>query len=248
MNVANTYITVGRILGDENAPSLGRTEEALQCFQRGLKLGREVMALDPNEAQVRYNHSIGAWRLGDLIRKRDPAAAVAAYDEAALILRSMPVKSFSRDVPLVFVLAESTFPLRAMHRDTEAAQRLRDAHQIADRYPDPASVGSIYCNEVITRAEGAWAAAAGRATDAISIYTKWLDQARLGKPSILDQAADDLTVAFALAQRYGFIANAYRAAGRPEGAADAEQSRRRIADLWSNKLPARATIEAVLLR
>jgi serine/threonine protein kinase len=248
LNIANNYIGLGRTLGDKNSPSLGRTQEAVQYFEHGLRIGRRVMASDPKETMIRYNHSIGAWRLGDALRNQDATRSLASYDEAIGLLRGMTAKSFSRDVPLVIVLAESTFPLRRLRREIEARQRLQQARQIAEVYRNVAWPASALCNEAISRAEADWALAAGRPLDAVAQHRAWLDLGESGKPSVADQAANDLSSAFMLIRRYRLLADTLRAAGQETQAAQADSERRKIVESWKKKLAGNQSVEAILLR
>src|SRR5215467_11484378 len=109
VNLANSLALFTRVLGDPNAPSLGRTDAAVKHLEESLHIGRRLMALDANESLIRYNHSLAAWRLGDALRARDPRTALARYDEAVAILRTMTGRPFNRDIPLAMALAESTF-------------------------------------------------------------------------------------------------------------------------------------------
>jgi len=248
LNLAKAYESLGSTLGAANSPSLGRTTEAIRYYERSLSLGREVMTADPKEATIRYNHALAAWRLGDAARQRDPQRALDAYDEAISLLRKTTAKSFSRDVPLIIVLAESTFPLRSLRREQEARRRLQEARRGAEDYSTVAWPASALCNDAISRAEAAWALASGHALEAIALHRAWLQLTETGKPTIAEQANKDLSSAYLLARRYRLLAEACKAAGQDEMAADAITRRRRLAESWKNRLRGNQFVEEVLLR
>ena len=247
LNLANTLIALGRVVGDADGPSLGRTREAAEYFERGLRIGRELMASDSKEMMVRYNHSLGAWRLGDVIRPEDPVHALAAYDEAIAVLRAMATRNFSRDMPLMSVLAESTFALRQLGRNEEARQRLREARQIAASYRDPKSAAALLCAEELSRAEAAWALADGRPLEAAALHQQFLAQAEAANPSVFD-VKGQLSDAFTVAHRYGLLEAALRAAGQTGQAAEAASHRRELIEMWRKELPSNPLVAPILMR
>ncbi len=167
VNIANTHALIARNLGDTNGPSLRQTDAAIKHFEESLRIGRRLMALDANEGQIRYNHSLTAWRLGDALRERDPRAALARYDEAVAVLRPMKGNLFNRDIPLVASLAESTFALRAMGRNTEADARIKEASRICEAHRNRADGGVRNLQRVRDSSRGRdrageWAPTGGR--------------------------------------------------------------------------------------
>jgi eukaryotic-like serine/threonine-protein kinase len=247
LNLANTAITLGRVLGDADGPSLGRLDEAIAAFERGLAIGREVLASDAKENLARNNHALGAWRLADAIRTRDPVQALALYDEAIAVLRGTPGGNFSRDIPLVNVLAESTLPLRHLHRDREARERLEEAKGLAQPYRKTPSQASLLVDDPISRAEADWAFVARRPHEAVSWHQTFVSALESLESSGADPR-NELTSAFVLSRRYGLLVEALVAAGRSAEASAVEAKRRELVQFWKQKLPGSRFVEPVLMR
>ena len=247
VNLANSSIALGRALGDADSPSLGRLDEAIAAFERGLAIGRELLASDAKENLARYNHALGTWRLADAIRRRDPAHAVALYDEGISVLRGMPGGNFSRDVPLVNVLAESTLPLRQLHRDQEARERLDEAKRLGEAYRKTPSQSSLLVDDPISRAEADWALAAGRPADAVSWHRTFVTTLETLKATGFDPR-NELTSAFVLSRRYRLFSEALAAAGQEAEAAAVAVKRRDLVQFWKQKLPSSPFVEPALMR
>ncbi|MFN0103306.1 MAG: protein kinase domain-containing protein [Bryobacteraceae bacterium] len=246
LNIANTYAAIGRNLGDAGGPSLRRTDAALKHFQESMRISGQLMPLDVNDQLIRFNHSLTAWRLGDAIRGRDPRRALAAYDEAIEILRPMPAKQFSRDMPLVAALAESTFALRALGREAETESRLKEANAIAEWYRDASTPVYDACREIISRAEAGLALARGRPLDAVAAHREWLKSAEDEKSS--REVKEDINSAYQVSVRYRLLRDALLAAGMKAEAEETDRKRRAIVDFWKRKLPAPNDAELILLR
>jgi tetratricopeptide (TPR) repeat protein len=247
LNLANTSIALGRVLGDADGPSLGRLDDAIAAFDRGLAIGRAVLASDTKENLARNNHALGAWRLGDAIRTLDPARALALYDEAIAVLRGTPGGNFNRDVPLVNILAESTLPLRQLHRDREARERLDEAKRLAEPYRKTPSLASLLVDDPISRAEADWALALRRPSDAVSWHRTFVTALE----SIKEAGADprtELTSAFVASRRYRLLTEALMAAGQTEEAAAVVAKRDELVQFWKHKLPGSPYVEPVLMR
>ena len=247
LNLANTSISLGRVLGDADGPSLGRLDDAIAAFDRGLAIGRAVLASDAKENLARNNHALGAWRLGDAIRMLDPARALALYDEAIAVLRGTPGGNFNRDVPLVNVLAESTLPLRRLHRDREARERLDEAKRLAEPYRKTPSQTSLLVDDPISRAEADWALALRRPSDAVSWHRTFATSLESLKAAGADPRTE-LTSAFVASRRYRLLTEALIAAGQTEEAATVVAKRGKLVQFWKHKLPGSPYVESVLMR
>lgn len=244
VNIANTHAAIARNLGDANGPSLRQTEAAVKHFEESLRMGRRLMSLDPDENQIRFNHSLAAWRLGDALRGRDPRGALARYDEAIGILRPMSGKRYSRDVPLVAALAESTFALRALGRDSQAKLRLQEAAGICGAHrSEPTDVYET-CGEFISRAEAGLALAAGRPREAAALHREWLRLTEDEKH--MEDVKQDIYTAYALTRRYGLLRDSLLAAGMRTEADQMDLKRRAIVEFWKGKLSGRNDAEVLL--
>jgi serine/threonine protein kinase len=244
VNMANVHAALARNLGDSNSPSLRQTDAAVKHFEESLRIGRRLMALDANESQIRYNHSLAAWRLGDTLRDRDPKSALARYDEAVVILRPMTGNRGNRDISLVGVLAESTFALRALGRDSEAGPRIEEAAGICDPYRTQAAAVYETCSECISRAVAALALAKGHPLAAVTAHQEWLKVAQREKT--LERAKEDIYSAYVLTNRYRLLRESLLAAGLKAEADQTDLKRRALVAVWKGKLSVRNDAEAFL--
>ncbi len=244
LNIANTQALIGRNLGDTNGPSLRRTDAAVRHLEESLRVGRRLMALDPNDDQIRFNQAISAWRLGDTLRRLDPKRSLAAYDEAIGILRPLAVKRFNRDVPLTAALSESVLPLQLLGHSAEAAIRVQEALEICESYRGVNRAVHETCTEYTTRAKAALAMAHGRPRDAVAALREWLALSGAGNQS--QEAREDLYSAYMLAKRYHLLAEALRAAGEVEAAQGMEVQRRELVNWWKKKVTGKNDAELYL--
>jgi len=200
--------------------------------------------LDPNENQIRFNHALAAWRLGNALRSRDPRSALERYDEAAVLLRPMALNRAVRDASLVGVLTDSTFALRAIGRGSEIGQRMEEAAGICEPYRTGTT--SVYedCSESISRAAAAVALAEGRPLDAVAAHREWLKVAERVKTP--EQAKEDIYAAFVLANRYRLLRDALLSAGMGAEADETDRNRHSIVEFWKAKLSGRIDAEAIL--
>jgi serine/threonine protein kinase len=245
-NIANHLADLGAYYGGVDDPSLGRTDLAIEYFERAGRLGREIMLSNPTENTVRLNQAIADRLFGDIIRAENPVRALAAYDEAIQLLRATTAKNYIRDVPLVRVLAESTFPLRRLKHEKEAAQRLQEARQLAAPYRSKPSDASLECFEALSRAEADWALSSGRPLEAIAIHRSFLAEAEAGTG--ISDAATYFTIAYRMTRRYRLLAQAAKAAGLESDARQAECKRSEIVEAWKKNVPGRPSVQAALER
>jgi len=244
-SLANTLIGLGRVYGDAGGPSLGQLDKALENWERGLKIGREVIASDPKEVQGRFNQAVGDYLLGNAVRDHYPARALAAYDEAIDALRPTGGSNLSRQV-LAMQLAESTFPLRKLHRETEARRRLQEAKQISAAFRGQGA-NTLECDQSISAAEADWAMVSGHPLEAAERQREFLAEARAEGADNVNQM-QNLNDAFTIARRYRSLAQALTAAGRSTEAAQAEAQRSEIVEYWQKKRPGDKLVESLFAR
>jgi hypothetical protein len=243
-SLANTLIGLGRVYGDAGGPSLGQLDKALENWERGLQIGREVIASDPKEVQGRFNQAVGDYLLGNAVRDQDPARALAAYDEAIDALRPPGGSNLSRQV-LAMQLAESTFPLRKLRGDAEARRRLQEAKQIATDFRRQGA-NTLECDQSISAAEADWALASGHPLEAAERQREFLAEAKAEGADV--NQMQNLNDAFTIARRYRLLAQALTAAGRSSEAAQAEAQRREIVEYWQKKRPGDKLVESLFAR
>jgi tRNA A-37 threonylcarbamoyl transferase component Bud32/tetratricopeptide (TPR) repeat protein len=242
VNLATTLTTLARSLGDPSGPSLRQTDAAVQHYEESLRISRKLMAVDPTDTQIRFNAAVTAWRLGDARRIRGPREAIAAYDEAIGILRPMPGRKFTRDVPLAAALAESAIALDTLGRRAEARDRWQEAAALCATYREQ-KVPYETCSEYSSRADAALALTLGRPADAVAAHRRWLELGDNGKET---KPKEDLFSSYVLAKRYRLLRESLVAAGMPAEAEAFESKRQAIVEQWKGKLSGRNDAELFL--
>ena len=244
LNLANNLLSLGRIYGETNGPSLGRRDDAIATIERSVALGREIMATDANDELIRYNHAVANIHLGNLLRDLDPAGALRAYNEAISSVAALS-KSNSPKVVWALALAESTFPLRKLRRDEEARQRLRQAAQISQDLRKVAASAAVESEEAVSRAEAEWAISRGDASAAAYQHRNFLAFVDSIKPPAVIPA-ESMIDAFSMTRRYRLLEQALTAGGQEAEAKQADRKREDIFEIWRQRLPGSPATEALL--
>jgi tetratricopeptide (TPR) repeat protein/tRNA A-37 threonylcarbamoyl transferase component Bud32 len=236
MNIGSGHSDIGSLLW-QRRELLGSSDgkQAIAEFRKALEYFRRNSRLDPSEQEARISVSETAAELGSALQGSDPAAALAAYDEAIAALRAMPNENSRQHSPLSIALSQSVRPLYALGRIEEGKRRLAEAKQLA------AANATVEVNDVeslenpmgsISRAESICLASVGRYEDAIQVNLKWLQEVPSVRPSTQRRLSDALTIA----ERYQELASVYRLAGRVDEAQAALQEREELLDPWRRAL------------
>ena len=229
-----TLLREGLILGGDGEVNLGRTADAVRALQRALDIAEEAARKDPNDATSRAHAANAGIAVANIVRHENPRRSLALYDVALLrlsgIRNSLPAK---RDQALA--LANSSYPLRSLHRTPEARQRIDAAIAILKDTNDyPAD--QYYLDTAaytVLRALADHEAEAGDPRRALETYQQLL--AKIA-------AAADFEDAPRLSSLYEALAGLYRKTGDP---AKAESMQALQAGLWRNwdrKLPNNAFV------
>ncbi len=224
----------GRILGQEDAPSLGRREEALESFDRGFQLADALAHKDSRDQNSRGRLEMAAMNMADLLCTSDPGRALDLYDHALRHMAEIPQNAGFRRSE-VRLLAHSTRALRRLERRAEAKQRL-DAAFARLRELKLYPVNSVKLDSPAAEAVRALAdyeAWNGSLTRALEIYDRLLDQIQASKP----QPETRLTDAVQLSNLYAAAAGVYRRAGRDDLVSALESRRLDLWRSWDRKLP-----------
>jgi len=181
---------------------------------------------DPDDTTSRVRVGTTGRELGDILRWRDPAAALAVYDVA--IARLGEVRNnvgARRDRALV--LASSSYALRRLARQADGRRRVDEALAILQDtrdYPvDRVSLDSPLYSVLQARADQD--AAEGRLAGAVQQYTDLLAKVMAARPDI----EHDLRDANSLSLLYRDFARLHRDAG---GSAEADALDARRLALW----------------
>jgi tetratricopeptide (TPR) repeat protein len=236
INIGNGHSDIGTLLW-QRSELLGSGDgtQAITEFRKALEYYRTDIRLDPSEQEARVDTGETAAALGRALQGSDPAAALAAYDEAIAALRAMPNENSRQRVPLSVALSESVRPLFALGRIEEGKGRLVEAKQLATanaavEVNDGESLDNPI--ESIARAESTCLASAGHYEDAIQANLKWLQEVRSVRPPAQQRLSDALVIA----ERYQDLASLYRLAGRADEARVALKEREELLDPWRRAL------------
>lgn len=240
----------GLILGEDGGISLNRTDEAIQDLQSSVDLAEELARKDSKDAASRIRVGGNATYLGDILRHQHPQRALEVYDLAIRRLGEVPNDVRSRQ-DLAKALANSSYPLRALHRAADAKARIDRALAILKETKDYPAERVKLDNTPVYSALSALAdyyRDEGEPGRALQTHQLLLDKIMATKPDVLLDLRDALT----LSRLYEAMGQLY---GRTGKAAEAERMRERRVDLWSEwdrKLPhndfvSRQMIEASLL-
>ena len=171
--------------------------------------------------------------LGDILRHSDPVRALEVYD--AGLSRSAEIKNDESARDRARLLADSSYPLRSLHRMAEARHRIDAAFDLlATMKAWP--VQSIRPGEeagFALRALADYDADTGRLPDAIGKYRELLDKVMASKPA----PNLDLRDANSISVIEAALSALEKKAGHTEAAAVLDRSRRELWQQWNAALP-----------
>jgi serine/threonine protein kinase/tetratricopeptide (TPR) repeat protein len=233
-NYLLALIFEGRILGEDNAVSLGRSQDALQPLQRAFDSADAIVHRDANDHTSRGILAMAAITLGGILVQSDAARALGTYDHALRHLAEV-----QNDVHLqryeINLWAGSSYALRKLGQRNEAGQRLKTALQEMNElklYPsDQIDLGSETGDAL--RAMADQEAEGGNMTRALEIYIELLS--KMDPPESDPQFnVDD---AIHVSTICGSAASAYRRAQLPDQASAMERRRLALWQKWDQRLP-----------
>jgi tetratricopeptide (TPR) repeat protein len=231
---ALALIREAEILADPDRVNLGQPADAIPLLQRAFEMTDDVASRDPGESTSRLQLPLSGGLLARLTGESDPAHALATYDRVLLRAGEVKNNTLAR-LAEVSALADSSYPLRALHRDAEARARLDAAFaKLAElkQYPGaPVTLRSEALDALLARADDE--TARGNMAHAIEIYQNLVEQVRATGPKIETDLADATDVS----RLYASLAALERRAGRSDEAAALDARRSQIWQRWGKALP-----------
>ncbi|MCZ2150720.1 MAG: hypothetical protein LC126_23465 [Bryobacterales bacterium] len=172
--------------------------------------------------------------LGDILRDRDPARALAVYDHTLSRLREVGASSKARREQ-VWLLTGSSYALRRLHRPGESVRRIETALAILRTlHAYPATCVELGDEtDYALRALADHYADTGDTAGAIRTYEELREKVNASHPRPLT----DLRHANNLSLLYGDLGNLYARAGRLAKASVLRQKRLDLWQYWDGKLP-----------
>lgn len=234
----------GTILGEDGGVNLNRPTEAAAALRQAFELADQLARRDPQDAVSRDRVANSGNQLGNILRHSDPQAALAVYDLS--IRRLSEIRdSLTARRDRALLLADSSYALRSLHRDSEAKRRAKAALAILESTKDyPAKEirfeSAVYATLCALADEQA---AAGNPRQAIQIYESVLGKVHTAK----QEAFSDLRNAPRLSQLYETLARLYARTGDLERAGDMQSLRIQLWRSWDRKLPNNSFIRREML-
>jgi tetratricopeptide (TPR) repeat protein len=233
-NLVLALIYQGRILGEEDAISLGRREEAVTVLQRSFDIADRYAHQDPNDQAARGRIAMAGLAMADILRRTDSRRAMAIYDHVLQHLGEVKDNSSFRRFE-VTALAGSSYALQQLGDSAKARERLDSAFERLrqiDAYPKP-KVKPRSESDTALFALASYEAAKGNIREAIETDAKLLALILawgINPDASLDDAVD-------LSRVLGALAELHQRAGEPEAAAPLQTRRVELWRRWETMLP-----------
>jgi tRNA A-37 threonylcarbamoyl transferase component Bud32/tetratricopeptide (TPR) repeat protein len=233
-NLALALMREGSILDDDQGISLGRPQEAAAVFRQAMDIADKVAKQDSDETTDHQLVSEVGWHLGDVLRQTDPQSALTVYDASIQTVRGTRNTNAITRREEVRLLAGSSYALRALHRESDAKQRIDEAFEILRQTGDypAAKIELASETDVALRARAECYAATGQAAQAADTYRDLLAKVNELHPD----PDNDLGNAVYLSNAYAALARVLRQDRRTEEAARCETERRKLWEHWNRKL------------
>lgn len=243
MNLALALTYKGRILGEADAISMGRTREALADLQRAFDIADGYVHEDPNDQAARGRVAMAGTSIGAILRRSDPRRALAVYDHVLQHMKEIADNPSFRRFE-VTALAGSSSALGAMGRNDEARGRLDDAFERLRQigaYParriKPGSEPDLALSALAELQAGA-----RHVADAIDTATELGAAVSAWAP----HPEDNLVDAVQVSRLYHLTADLYRRSGQSRLAGEDEARRIHLWRQWDAKLPGNAFVHRQL--
>jgi tetratricopeptide (TPR) repeat protein/tRNA A-37 threonylcarbamoyl transferase component Bud32 len=234
LNLYGILLRLARTLGQDGGVSLGRTDEAIAVYRKAVELMEEQSSKDPRDQSARDRLALCSRELADLLEERDPQQSLAIFDLGIRRLREVKDNMGARRREAE-ALAESSYPLRRLHRFPEAHERIDAAFTVLRETKDyPAQqIKPESPTVMVLRAQADYESQAGDRRRAIEIYEQLLGAMMAAKPDALG----DLMDANKISMMYYYMAGVYRRAGETAKASEVDQRRTELWRQWDAKLP-----------
>jgi len=234
MNLSLALIHKGRILGEDQAISLGREAEAVPILQRAFEMADTLVHQDANDQNARGRVASSGIAIAGILRHSDNQRALAIYDHVLRHMAEIKDNSSFRRFE-VSALAGASYPLRQLGRATEARQRLETAFERLrqiNAYPaEKIKPGSEA--DVALSALADYEADTRNVPQAIEMYTQLLGKVLAYGPN----PDTNLGEAVDVSRLYGALAALHHRAGHSDLSSSFEARRNELWRHWDGRLP-----------
>jgi Serine/threonine protein kinase len=243
MNFAQALTWEGRILGEDNAISLDRPEEASKILERAFNIADRFVHQDTKDQNSRGRVAVAGLALANILSHTDSLHALKIFDHTFGHMGEVGNNSSFRRFE-VSALAGSSYPLRRLGRYAEARERLDAAFERLRQqklYPaEKIRLGSE--TEVAVRALADNEADGGNLPGAIELYRKLVEQIQAEKPAPETSLSDAVWIS----NIYRRQAALHRQAGQADLASILEARSRDLWRQWNDRLPRNAFVRRQL--
>jgi tetratricopeptide (TPR) repeat protein len=224
----------GFILGHEGTVSLARSEEAAASLREAFDMLEAGAGRDPNDYTSRARVGTSGRELGNILRRDQPAEALAVYETALGRLAELNNNDRARRDSAVD-LAGSAYALRRLNRTPDAAERLDRALAILKETKDyPAERLALDSDAyTVAKAVADHHADLGQLSASIAEHQTLLDAVMAAKPDLENDLRDTNQLSLLLDD----LARLHRKAGATEKAAALDARRAALWQHWNRKLP-----------
>lgn len=189
INLYGILMREARILGQNGGINLGRPDEAIPVYEKAVELTEEAASTDPRDQLHRDHLATCARELADILEEKEPQRSLALFDLAIRRLREVKnnLRARRNEAELV---AESSYPLRRLHRLPEA--RIQAAFDLLRETRDyPAEKINPNSEAVVAlRAQADYESAVGDRRLAVQIYERLFAGMMATKPDPLGDLGD----------------------------------------------------------
>jgi tetratricopeptide (TPR) repeat protein len=243
LNLYGILLRLARTLGQDGGVSLGRTDEAIAVYHKAVELMEEQSSKDPRDQNARDRLALCSRELADLLEEKDPQQSLAIFDLGIRRLREVKDNLGARRRE-ADALAESSYPLRRLHRFAEARERIDAAFAVLRETKDyPAQqIKPESAAVIVLRAQADYESQSGDRHRAVGIYEQLLAAMMASKPDPLG----DLMDANKISMMYYYMAGVYRRAGDTAKASEMDQRRMELWRQWDAKLPNNSFVQRQL--
>jgi tetratricopeptide (TPR) repeat protein/predicted Ser/Thr protein kinase len=236
-------IREGQILGEDEAISLNRPQEAVGYIELALKIGEDLARRDPGDFQSQFRVFTAEIKLAGILRHNEPARASKLCDDALQRLSTLTANAGTLRHEIL-TMAACVDPLLRLGRRAEARQRLDGAFERLSRakqYPAAQiDLGSPADNTL--RAVAEYEAAEGGPGRGAAKYDELLTLISASNP----KAESRLEDAVKLSSLYEAAAQLHRKAGQTSQAAGLDARRLKLWQQWGATLPNNAFVRRQL--
>jgi predicted Ser/Thr protein kinase/tetratricopeptide (TPR) repeat protein len=230
----------GLILSDDDGVDVNQPREAAVLFREAFDTVEENTRNEPKDYLSRANLAEIGLYLGNVLSRSSPKEALAVYDHSLMRLREVPsgIQARRQEASL---LAASSYPVRRLHRESDARARIDDAFRLlrdTKDYPAETIKPGSEADQA-ARALADHYAETGEPNQAIEAYSDLRVRITKSNPDL----QNDLLNAAQISRLDAGLAALLRRVGRTDEAASLDQNRRELWRHWDSKLPSNPFVQ-----